>query len=567
MTEEGKGPDSCCLVEDEGARSTGVEQWQRVLLLVILAGAALLRFWNLDFGLPRFYHPDEQTKVLRVLWPMLRDHTLDPRYFNHPAFLLYSTGAVGLTRSALTGEEISGDLMLLSGRTVSAVMGTFTVFLVFLLGRRLAGAWCGLVAAALLAASPLHVQCSHYMKEDVAVTAWATLQLLLCVRYVQDGRRRDLFLAGAFTGMATATKYVGALSAVSLLAACLLRWRLAGLREAWRGVVRDVAICGALACVVFVAVNPYALLNAQQFRTGVNREAVHARRGHFRGRLAAGPWRDLWTYHLRRSLIPGMGLMVVGLGVAGSVWALRRRDRAACLVVLAGAVGYLVQESSPLKPPPQPERYMVLVLPMVAVMAAYFVAQAATACRRRAGGNRPCVVLAGVLVAAMLAPPLLDSVRNVASMKPDTRDLASAWLAENCPAGSKVMLVGVPNYCPRVPESCEALYTAWIFRDLSDGETGELRRTAFDLESRTYDALDDDLPPIVPDYMVISSFWYMRYVDPRNRHEAGRYYGELIPRHLGEPVSTFSSPHGSYGFNNPEIRIYDLRRTQGADPS
>jgi len=535
-------------------------RWQVAALLLIVAGAALLRFWHLDFGLPHLYHPDEQTKVLRVVWPMLRDRTLNPRYFNHPAFLLYSTAAVGIAGSVLSGHRLSAGMLVLSGRTVSAVMGTLTVLLVFLLGKRLAGAWCGLVAALLLAVSPLHVQCSHYMKEDVAVTAWATLQLLLCVCYAQEGRRRDLFLAAACTGLAAATKYIGALSVAPLLAAYFMRRRGDAARLPWRSVARDMGICAVLICVVFLVLNPYAVLNAGQFGEGVSRETAHARQGHFRGRLGVGPWRNLWTYHLRRSLLPGMGLMAVGLGMAGAVWAVRRRDRAACIVALAGVVGYLVQESSPLKPPPQPERYMVLVLPMVAVMAAYFAVRLTAACRQRTGRSSLCIALPVALIIGTLIPPLLDSVQNVGSMRPDTRDLASAWLAENCPPGAKVMVVGVPNYCPPMPEFVEALHTAWVFRDMHDRTTNELRRTSFDLESRTYDVLDDDLPPVAPDYMVISSFWYMRYLDARRTPRAARYYTELIPRHLGEPVRTFRSPHGSYGFNNPEIRVYDLRR-------
>ena len=64
------------------------------VLLVALAFA--LRLWNLRFGLPDWYHPDEPRKAGIVLRMARGDP--DPGYFYHPSFMLYA--------SALTLRQI-----------------------------------------------------------------------------------------------------------------------------------------------------------------------------------------------------------------------------------------------------------------------------------------------------------------------------------------------------------------------------------------------------------------------------------------------------------------------------
>ena len=69
-----------------------------------------------------------------------------------------------------------------TGRALSAVIGTATVWLTYRIGRDLRSAPLGLLAAAQLAVLPMHVRESHFILTDVPVTALTTLTVWLSMR-------------------------------------------------------------------------------------------------------------------------------------------------------------------------------------------------------------------------------------------------------------------------------------------------------------------------------------------------------------------------------------------------
>jgi 4-amino-4-deoxy-L-arabinose transferase-like glycosyltransferase len=92
---------------------------------------------------------------------------------------LYLTAIFGKIFNLVGLVILDIDGMLYSGRAVSAVAGILSVYLVFLLGRRLISSPTGLLAAALLTFMPLHVTCSRYMKEDSLFTMFVWLAVAM----------------------------------------------------------------------------------------------------------------------------------------------------------------------------------------------------------------------------------------------------------------------------------------------------------------------------------------------------------------------------------------------------
>lgn len=94
------------------------------LAVVLLCLGAALRFYDLDFGLPDNYHPDEVPKVNSIM-SMYNSGDLNPRYFLHPSLLLYLSYFVNSFMHFFGLFE--GDFRetaFLAGRGVSAVAGS-----------------------------------------------------------------------------------------------------------------------------------------------------------------------------------------------------------------------------------------------------------------------------------------------------------------------------------------------------------------------------------------------------------------------------------------------------------
>lgn len=231
--------------------------WQRVLgiygtLLVILLLALWLRVfgpsWHaFDWGDGQMVHPDENFiggLVSNLQYPSspldlfntnsgwnpaisagLGSPPVDGHPFHGASGFNYGSLPLYLTKiftSILSwlGSHFSlfsvwqyPDVTL-AGRVLSGIFDTITVFLVFLLGRRLRDERTGLLAAAFACFAVLSIQLAHYSTVDSFLGTFATGTILASVSLLDRGRTRDYVLAGIWLAAALATKA----SAVTLVA-------------------------------------------------------------------------------------------------------------------------------------------------------------------------------------------------------------------------------------------------------------------------------------------------------------------------------------------------------------
>lgn len=393
------------------------------------------------YGLPGFAHPDET--ILVPLAVQLLTGELNPHFFNWPSLsamvLAALAGLRGALREAAGGPSVLGAFVeapatfYLVGRATSALVGTLTVGATYLLGARVLGRAGGLLAAGLLAVSLQHVVDSHFATTDVAVTALVVAAVLAALRYLQAGRPSLALGAGVLGGLAASAKYNGALAGAAFLGAyALRRWAAPGERRpGWR----PLAAWGGGALAGFLAGTPYAALAPGEFLRGVLGEVGAI------GTVQFGNEGDppALAFHLLHALPQAVGwsaLLAAGVGVV----ALLRRVPAAGLVVLAFPLPYLAVIASWES---RFERYATPLLPFVAVLAA----TAALELRRWCWGRRPWVLLLAAL--ALLAEPAARLTAYQALLRrPDTRELAGAWIERHLPPGSRL---ATQSYSPVVP--------------------------------------------------------------------------------------------------------------------
>lgn len=93
-----------------------------------------------------------------------------------------------------------------TARAFAAAIGVATVYVTYLLGRRLYGTGTGLVAALLLTVMPYHVVVSRQVLLDGLMTLGATAALYCVVRYVDTSRLSWLLAAASMMGAAVLSK-------------------------------------------------------------------------------------------------------------------------------------------------------------------------------------------------------------------------------------------------------------------------------------------------------------------------------------------------------------------------
>ena len=106
---------------------------------------------------------------------MVRAGDLDHRFYTYPGLFFYLL-APGIAALG-PGRWDGGDPYLVS-RGVVAMVGVLNVALVYCAAARPLGRGAGLVAASLLAASPLDVETSHQVRPDVLLEGFGIVALL-----------------------------------------------------------------------------------------------------------------------------------------------------------------------------------------------------------------------------------------------------------------------------------------------------------------------------------------------------------------------------------------------------
>jgi 4-amino-4-deoxy-L-arabinose transferase-like glycosyltransferase len=363
----------------------------RLILVVVLAGAAGLRFLNLYWGLADgIWFLDEQ-----LMWGprMAAFRSLGWTSFGCPDFTyptLYGyLGGLSAWMVSGFGWPVlrSAPDMLAWLRTVSALAGCCTVVVIARTGTSMYGSRVGVAAAAFIAVAPLEVMQTHYASVDPLLVLLTTVVLAASWRIVERGTAGAAALAGLALGLAAATKYTG------VLVGTAIAWAVG--ERAWRDrSVRTFVVLGAVALVAFavsfVAACPPCLIHL---------DAVLAILSFFRtygtSCIASnncvtpniGWWGHRWLEYIVAILPYGLGLPLALLAFAGVGVAVARRT-VADRIVLAMLLPYFIYTGYFSVAFP---RYTLPLFPALALLAA--------AALGRVGRARMMAVVAGIVVA------------------------------------------------------------------------------------------------------------------------------------------------------------------------
>jgi 4-amino-4-deoxy-L-arabinose transferase-like glycosyltransferase len=496
-----------------------------IVLGVILALGAALRFWSLGGGLPSSLGVDEPQIMIRAL-TMVRTGDFHPHFFDYPGLYLYLQAAVVVARflagasagtwSALA--QVTDYDFYLWGRALTAAFGTATVFLVYRAGTRW-GVRQALVAAALCAVFPIHVRESHYVLTDVPMTFFVALALVLALRALEVRSWSSFAWAGAAAGLAAGTKYTAWVSILMPLVAAGFA------REPFDRRLRFALTALAGFFGAFAAVAPYTLLDLPAFLDGFAALAAAVPKR----AASADPGWQIYAKHLRMSLgWPATILAACGLGlfVERSVRAPRRAPYLMVVLFVAVFWSMIVDRTLIFA------RYLMPIVPFVCLLVGAAVAAAADGVARTKLPRGAATAALAVLLAGALAQPAISAVALDREMgRRRTDSLAMDWIKDHVKPGARIAHEVASLHFP--PGRYQLEY----------------------VRSLTEKGLDFYLGGQA-DYVVASAAVYGRcFADPQRFQPEYLAYRDLFAR-LVPVFSAQPSPEHP----GPEIRIFETRK-------
>jgi hypothetical protein len=410
--------------------------WSKIIILSILLLALSVRLLGITYGLPYVFYTDESLLVNHAMAFGTGD--LNPHDFIYPSLYMYVLyivygitylggrllGVFGSTNDFIRLFFTDATMFYLPGRLIAALSGVASVWMVYKVGRRAYNLQVGLISAAILSFSVLHVMQSHYVKTHVpaGLLVITTIWLAWSIYDGQSNWRRYL-LAGATAGLAASTVYHAGLALISLVVAHLLYSRR---QKDVR--LLDPKLIGAAAAsfIAFVVTTPFAILDWSTFFSDLTATGTLYHAG---GLWERGP------FYPFTSLLSSFGQPVGIIALLGIGYALLRHRPADCILasqpIFLGLFLMLFRVHFPTD--------MLIAFPAISILAASFVADTVKSlCRGRNGIEK---LTAATVTGLLVIGPALTSFRSSYQLSlPDTRIQAKAWVEENIPPGSKILM-------------------------------------------------------------------------------------------------------------------------------
>ncbi len=400
-----------------------------VLLLAIALG---LRAWGANFGLPAYvYHPDEPAVVERAAG-ILRTGNFNPEWFHYPSGYIYTQTAAYIAYflwGAVRGNfafvpEYTLPQFYLVGRLTTAIFGTLTVLVVYLIGQKAYRTRVGLTAAMLSTFSYLSIVHSHYATTDVPSSFWVALCTLFALLILQRSQMIWYVLAGLTAGLAASTKYNAGLVVLLIPLAHVMSttW------GEWGYLDRRLVLGLLAAAGGFLIGTPYALLDLPTFLNGLGFELYHYNTYQPGYTGQSGMWylRAIFT-----SADAPLGLTWAG----GLVYALVRPAKHTILFLAFALLYYLGLARAAV----HFERNLLPLLPILSVLAAAWLNSLADWVESHRATQMRLVLIAAIGV-SMIPPTVASLLFDWSITRMDIRPAAGDWVSRNIPVGAKIAI-------------------------------------------------------------------------------------------------------------------------------
>lgn len=549
--------------------------------LLFIVFMIALRLYPASTNLPQIYWHDENNYIetaLRFGTGNLRPPSLyHGMFFQLILFCEYAAfyaikkiTTAGYGQSDFLSEYIRdpSDFYLI-GRATAALFGVGCIILVYLISLKLYNKRVAIISAIFsgFALSPFIE--STYTKAEPASSLFLLLAFFAAipifnVSYNRGAPSRYYIISGFLVGLAASAKLSAVFGLSFIVLAHLFNYKPAGPCAGVLGFIRHSfdgrMITGAISSLAgFVLGSPYVLVNPSFFFDNVKT----MQKATFNPDLSS-PWMIYFSEHLRN--VTGsrwLGILIL----ISCVFFISRRSKKALMLLAYPVSFYLLYMHYN-----GYAHYLVPVIPFLLIIAAAFLDVIS---KNIFFKEKNIIIAISVLILAL--PCFLDIIRYLAlRTKPDTRNIAKAWIEKNIPTTVSILSEGYINavaiHVPQIKGNINTLK-----RDMVDVKKhgrglmveSEIKLAQKDTISPRYDILKKDvlnsdyLRKTTADYVILSSYVdkdagereYTREKDFRFKRKA--LYDELEKDYT---LIQKISPYPDLGYAFPVFLVDDFKK-------
>lgn len=256
------------------------------LFFFIIVGI-FFRFYNLTWGAPFFFNPDERniaSAISQIDYP----NQLNPHFFAYgslPIYSIYFTGVfVNKTQNLLFHAHfketvVSFENAIIIGRLYSFFLSVLTLPLIYILGKKAGGANAGRLSVILASLSVGFIQYSHFSTFEMWLSCFTLLITYVLVRYYETKKDSYLFLGSIILGFLLSIK-ISSIAIIPLCIGLVIFYQLKNIANKKRArllrmevLLLKITLFLGMACLALYFTSPFFWFDNAGFRNSMNYES------------------------------------------------------------------------------------------------------------------------------------------------------------------------------------------------------------------------------------------------------------------------------------------------------
>lgn len=273
-----------------------------ILVSLLTAFGAFLHFYNINWGAPYYFHPDERNIASAVSQLLFPNH-MNPQFFAYgslPIYVIYFTGilmnfcmqVLNKTNGAI--QTVTFTQAIIISRVYSALFATLLIPILFSLGKKLGDETAGLLCSFFATASVGFIQFAHFGTFEMWLTFFTVLLFISCLSAMKNKNIMSIVFMAILLGILIAVKVSSlALLPIPLVIIFLSNFRhfkgdpkrkthesvrknrenlkllFSFILRSFKEILLFLFVCS----LIYLATNPYFILDGKDFQSSMNYES------------------------------------------------------------------------------------------------------------------------------------------------------------------------------------------------------------------------------------------------------------------------------------------------------
>ncbi len=248
-----------------------------IILLIFIGG--FLRFYNLNWGTPFYFHPDERN-IASAISQLNFPSEMNPHFFAYGSFPIYIIYFFGIFWNLISFKfsslaNVTFENSILISRFLSALLSTLLIPLLYLIAKKIKNKNAGIFVSLLSTFSVGFIQFAHFGTFELWITFLSVSIFYLSLLFLNSRNKKLLVMIGFIFGLLIATKISGGSLFFYILFFILIDKIQTNRKLIFliKDSVLDILIVFFPAIIIFLLISPFAFLDFGSFLSSLKYES------------------------------------------------------------------------------------------------------------------------------------------------------------------------------------------------------------------------------------------------------------------------------------------------------